>query len=784
MIDDSPFVSIAIGVTLALWLGLAAWALYTGLRMRGRAARAERETDRLGELLDSAPALSMIVRSDGRIEASDRLGDWLGLARVPNFLADLTADDVGLSEEDSTALVRDVAAAQKSGKSFTRAARAQGSSRTLLIRGAVASPGLAEPGSVILWFFDATESQTEIGRLGTEVTRLARAFEALAGLIEASPFPMWHRGSDLRLTLVNSAYVKAVEGTDAADVIERGLELVESSGGRTPFAMAAAAREANQVMTRTVPATIAGERRMMRVVDVPIGDAGVAGFAIDIEETEQVRSAFRRFAAAQRNMLDRLSAGVAQFGPDRALAFSNQPFQRIFAMKPEWLADRPEFDRVLERMREADRIPESRDFPGWKAERRGWFTSIEGAVEESWLLPGGTHLRVVAQPLPDGGLLLIFEDRTEQVQLESARDTLLRVRTATFNNLFEAIGVFAADGRLNMWNDRFREIWGFEESFLSTHPRVDMLANAAAEQLANPARAKLIRELVRVATVDRRQRGGRVALKDGRHFEFAAVPMPDGNALFTMLDISDSRRIEQALRDRNEALEEADRVKTAFVANMSYELRTPLTSIGGFAEMMKEGYAGDLSDQATDYVGAILSSVERLGVLIDGVLDLTQSDAGGFPMDMAPVDLSALATEVAKGHEAVIGAKSLDFALELDPSLGEITGDARRLGQAIGNMLKNAVALTPEGGRILLHGSGDGAAARIVVSDNGQGIAEKEQARIFDRFSRAAERSPDGDDAFGLGLPLARQYAEAHGGTLTLYSVHGEGTVLTLELPR
>lgn len=782
--DNSPLVSIAIGVALALWLGLAAWALYTGLRMRGRAARVEREAERLAQLLESAPALPMIVGADGRIEASERLGDWLGLGRVPNFLADLTNDDVGLAEGDTAALVREVSVAQKSGKGFTRAARAQGSSRTLLIAGSVAHAGMAEPGSVILWFFDATESQTEIGRLGTEVTRLARAFEALAGLIEASPFPMWHRGPDLRLTLVNSAYVKAVEGVDAADVIERGLELVESSGGRSPFAMAAAAREASQVMTRTVPATIGGERRMMRVVDVPIGDAGVAGFAIDIEETEQVRGAFRRFAAAQRNMLDRLSAGVAQFDPDRALVFSNQPFQRIFAMKPEWLGDRPEFDRVLERMRETGRIPESRDFPGWKAERRGWFSSIEGSVEESWLLPGGTHLRVVAQPLPDGGLLLIFEDRTEQVQLESARDTLLRVRTATFNNLFEAIAVFAADGRLNLWNDRFREIWDFEETFLSTHPRVDILARAAAERLANPARAKLIRELVRVATVDRRQRGGRVALKDGRHFEFAAVPMPDGNALFTMLDVSDSRRIEQALRDRNEALEEADRVKTAFVANMSYELRTPLTSIGGFAEMMREGYAGDLSDLAQEYIDAILDSVARLAGLIDGVLDLTQSDTGGFPMDDSRVELYALAEEVANDHIAAMAAKSLDFAIELDPSLGAISGDAKRLGQAIGHMLKNAVALTPDGGRVLLHGSGDAHVARIVVSDNGQGLDKKEQARIFDRFSRFAERNPDGDDAFGLGLPLARQYAEAHGGTLTLYSVPGEGTMLTLELPR
>src|SRR5262249_48374176 len=204
------------------------------------------------------------------------------------------------------------------------------------------------------------------------------------------------------------------------------------------------------------------------------------------------------------------------------------------------------------------------------SERRQWFLS-QAPQEENWLLRDGIHIRVVAQPLPDGGLLLVFDDRTEQVQLASARDTLLRVRTATFDNLFEAIGVFASDGRLNLWNNRFRDLWQFDEDQLAAHPRVDTLTPHLAKKLKNPAHAALMRELVRGATVERKQRKGRVSLTDGRDFEFAAVPLPDGNALFTMLDITDARVIERALRERNEALEEADRLKTAFVSNMSYE---------------------------------------------------------------------------------------------------------------------------------------------------------------------------------------------------------------------
>ncbi|HEV2568055.1 ATP-binding protein [Sphingomonas sp.] len=775
--------ALIVGVLLALWLGGAAWALITGLQLRRGAQAAEERSARLQALLDSAPALVVIVGLDDRIDASDRLADWLGLIDPPRELGDLSRSDGGFSEADLALLRQDVATARAAASGFYRVVKPQGSSRTLTIRGGPAPAALGFDGAVVMYLFDATEIRSEMARLTEEADRLAQAFEALSGLIEASPIPMWHRGPDLRLSLVNSAYVRAVEGASAADVIQRGLELVEAAPGRNPIAAAAAARESGQTRSRVLPATIAGERRSLQVVDVPLGDAGVAGYAIDVEELEQARAAFKRFAEAQRDLLDRLSAGVAQFEADRSLSFYNQAFMRLFSMKPEWLAEGPEFERVLDRMREANRVPEARDFRAWRDERRGWFISASEGQEENWMLPGGTHLRVVAQPLPDGGLLTIFEDRTEQVSLASARDTLLRVRAATFEHLFEAVGVFAADGRLQLWNQKFRDTWELEDEFLNSHPRVDALADAASRQLTNPSRAAVIRELVRVATQERKQRNGRVALKNGRHYEFAAVPLPDGNALFTMLDISDSRRIEAVLRDRNEALEEADRVKTAFVANMSYELRTPLTSIGGFAEMLSGGYAGPLTPTAGEYVEAILESVARLSTLIDHVLDLTQSQAGALPLENRSVDLRRIAREAAKAVDAAAAEKSIQLAVELDKSLGSVTGDSRRLRQVLDNLLGNAVRFTPPGGRVLLHGEGSEGMARMVISDNGPGMTLKEQARAFDRFSRTSE-ARDRGSSLGLGLPLARQWVEAHGGTLTLVSEPGQGTAVTVELPR
>lgn len=768
-------------MVLALWLAVSAWALITGLSLRRSSRQARGQADRLADLLQSAPAIPMLVRPDGRLEAPDRLASWLGRTTVPAFLSELVADKGGLEPEHVRALAAEIKAAQRGSRAFALPVRARGSSRTLLVRGGPAGPDLADAGSIVLWIFDATESQSQIEDLRDQVGRYRDALEALSGVIEAAPMPVWHRTPDQRISLVNGAYVAAVDAVSAQQVIEQGIELVEAVDGLSPGASAALAANARTPTARMLPVTIDGERRLMRVVDVPLGQAGVAGYAIDMHELEEARAELRHLAQAHRDMLDRLSAGVVQFGANQLLEFCNQPFLSIFGLNPDTAATDTHFDRVLDAMRDAGLVPETPDFPAWRRERREWFQS-PSAQEETWRLRDGVHLRVYAQPLPDGGLLLIFEDRTEHVQLASARDTLLRVRTATLDNLFEAIAVFAADGRLHLWNSRFRQIWTVQEVMLATHPRVDELMAALADRLARPQQASLVQQLIRAATVERRQRGGRIAFADGRYFEFAAIPLPDGNALFVMLDISDSRRIEQALRDRNEALEDADRVKTAFVSNMSYELRTPLTSIVGFAEMMQSGYAGDLTAQARDYVDAIISSTTRLSRLIDNVLDLTQGAAGGLPIERRPVEVEPLLRAVADAFEARAQARSVTIALSIRPNVGAVTGDERRLRQAIDHVVDNAVRFVREGGRVLIHAEGTHKAVRIIVSDDGPGIDGKLQARLFDTFARFGRHSEG--QASGLGLPLVRQFVEAHGGSVGLVSEAGQGTIVTIDLPR
>lgn len=771
------FIAIA-GILMGLWVAIAATVIWQGLSMRRRALDALRKTVRLARLLETAPAIPVVVRSDGRLETSDRFSRLLGLSNTAQTLLEMHENDTaGLAENDLKNLDHLVRETQRTGKNFSLSLVVAGSDRRLMVIGNIADAIIYPNGAALLWFFDLTDTVRDLEQAHGDVDAARSAFASLAGLIEAAPIPMWHRSPDLRLNFVNQAYAASVGANDGDDVVENGIELIEPLNGATAKSFAANAAKEDVVKERLVSTTIEGERRNIRVFDIPLGPLGVAGMAIDVQEEVQLRGEIRRLSDAQRDLLNLISAGVAQFDPDHVLSFANQPFQRLFTFRDQWLSDKPEFARVLDRMRENGKLPEVRDFPEWRQERENWFLSAQ-PNEENWLLSDGTHLRVLAQPTPDGGLLLIFEDRTEQVQLASARDTLLRVRTATFDNLVEAIAVFASDGKLSIWNRQFAQNWQLSEDVLVKHPRLDEILPIIAGLLKKPAQVSIIAELLRMTTANREQRRSRIAFADGRLFQISTVPLPDGNALFTMLDMTDSIQIEQALRDKNAALLQADEIKGKFLGNMSYEFRTPLTSISGFADLLKVGIAGKLSKQAIEYVDAILLSADRLTQQINTVLDYSQGQAGALPIARAPVDMNEVLETLLIEKSALAERTGIDLKTEIKAGLGKIAGDEYRLHQAIGHIIDNAIQYGGAQGQALLIARSNRKEVEIIVSDSGPGISTSDQARLFSGL-------PNQNNAKqGLGLPLAKQLIEAHGGGFYIESKLGEGTTVIMRLPR
>ena len=469
---------------------------------------------------------------------------------------------------------------------------------------------------------------------------------------------------------------------------------------------------------------------------------------------------------------------MAIFGPQRRLAFHNTAFAELWGLEPAWLAEGPTHGEVLDRLRQRRRIPESADYAKWKARELGFYEKLDETPDELWSLPDGRTLRVVRQPHPFGGLLLLFSDITGELRLRAQYNGLVQVQQATLDKLNDAVAVFGSDGRLRLHNDAFERFWGLTAQAMSEAGDFDRVAELCTHLVHD---RQFWRDLkARVGDPDPQGRSpvsGETRTSDDRVIAFQTRPLPDGATLIAFDDITATRGLEQALADRSKALDDAERLKRDFVGNVSYELRTPLTTIIGYSELL-ESLGEALPDRSRAYVGAVRAAASQLAGSINDVLDMAQIDAGEMGLNLGDVSVEALIAD-AGGRVARAAAEAGVEVLVETPEgeVGVIRADERRLAQALDYLVMTAVRTAPRGGKVTIDARRTLGAVQVRVTDTGRGIPFHVQAHIFDRFIGRDRGGP------GLGLALVKALVELHGGWVSLESEPGHGATFTCHLP-
>ena len=770
--ENSPLPLLVIAAAIAVFI----WAIFvvrkfyaSEQRSRQRIINLEAELNEAEAALTAEPNILMIWR--GRKGAPERIvGDMRGTAKVPADEAELMHFEVWLEAESAHALTSAIDQMRENGTPFNIGVRT-------LEGELLEADGRTAGGLTTLRLRPLSGERSSTMELTHDTRKLARQVERLSGILDSAPIAIWLRDDDGKLIWVNKTYLKAMDVAESDAILDGGPELFDQSG--VSFEDTGQDSDEN-IRHGQTHAVIHGANRALEIHDVTMDEIS-AGFAIDNTALEEVQKELKRHVRSHASTLDKLTSAIAIFGPDKRLKFYNAAYSSLWNLDPDWLDTHPLDGEVLDRLRTDRKLPEQANYRDWKESQLSAYTNLD--VRESWWhLPDGQSLRAIAEQHPFGGVTYMYENVTEKFALESRYNELIGVQRETLDNLHEGIALFGTDGCVKLYNPSYSRFWQLDKEFLERQPHIDQLIEQCQALHDDAAMWDELKYCVTELSENRKPLQGRITRADGMVFQYAGVPMPDGNTLLTYVDLTASAGIEKALRERNEALEAADKLKTNFLSNVSYELRTPLTNIIGFAEGLSIGIAGELQAKQHEYLRHIRSSSGDLLSIIDAILDLTTIDAGAMELKLAEIDVAQIMQETAEAASDQITLRDLTLNIELAEDADTFTGDRKRIGQVLSNLLSNAIGFSSKGAVVRMGARRDGDEMLLWVADTGRGIDEEFQSEAFERFQSRPiagghHRGP------GLGLAIVKSFVELHSGQVSLLSKIDRGTTVICRLP-
>lgn len=634
--------------------------------------------------------------------------------------------------------------------------------------------GRASSGRAVLRIRDVAGYKRDISRIIDGHEGLARDIRSSRAILNALPMPVWFCDHEGRLTWTNEAYAATVEAS-SDEVVEKQIELLEQRQREGLLK----ALNTTPRFRRRINLLFGNERRVHDLMAVRLQNT-VAIAAVDVTELELAQSELSQQSEAFDRTLNHVATAIAIFNAERRLVFANEAYVNLWGLDPQWLRAQPRDTELFDRLRELGRLPEVVNYREWRNTILDGNETISEA-DRWWHLPGERIVQLISEQRPDGGVTHLYIDETERLALESELKATLRVQSETIDGLKEGVAVFATDGRLKLWNSAFATIWQIDTDLLESGPHIDDIVERSTSLHEDADVWARLKESATALPDERVPFDGQMLRRDSSVVDFSVMPLPDGATLITFADVTASRRYERALVERNEALETAARMKNQFIGHVSYELRTPLTNIIGFTDLLGSSHLGELSDKQREYLQDISSSSNTLLSIIDGILDLATIDAGALELEVEYIDVREVIDSAIRGVQERAARAHLTLDLAIADDVKTFVADKARIRQVLYNLLSNAVGFSNEGETVLVTCWRETHEVILQVEDRGVGIPQEAQQRVFERFE--SDSRGQKHRGAGLGLSIVKSVVELHGGIMQLESTPGVGTRVTVRLP-
>lgn len=735
----------------------------------------QRHTAAIGRYISNEPSPAVGIL-ENRIETNAKAAALLGRARFDTLMDLCSALSAPELEARGETLHARLEKLRRTGAALKEPVKAGPGKADYILT------GFPTGNSVMLRFDDRAP---EIAAM-RKAQAADRARIRVEEILDRLPLPVWWRDpKSMKIAGGNRIYAHAVGLEDSAAVSTANRDLLTGLVGDEGTALARRALSRSTPQSESHHVVINGTRQLFDFSEQRLDEDGtVLGFGENQTSLEAMQTSLAENVAAQDAILENLLTAVAIFGPDKRLNFYNSAYADLWSLETEFLDSQPSFEEVTSLLYDRRQMPETIDQRAEMRARLELFTSVVETREELLHLPDERSIRLLIAPHPKGGLFFQFEDVTDSLALERSFNTLTQVQQATLNNLYEGFAVFSRDGRLRLHNRAYQEIWKLSDADLRGSPHVSQLLEKIRHLIPESENWENFKRDTILAITEPKSDAGRYEFTDQRIIDRVEVPLPDGQCLMLYLDVTDSLRVQRALEERNAALENADLLKSRFISNMSYELRTPLNTIIGFTEILQSGLAGPLNTRQEDYVSNALEASQHLARMVGDILDLATIQAGFMQLDIREADIAEIVADLVQSARPMADEKSI--AISHDETANPLVAacDTERIRQVLSSLISNAIKFTPEGGTVEVHAMPPAAGVpeiRVVIEDTGGGISEEDRERVFESFVQASSGTKQ--SGAGLGLALSKSLIELHGGRIVLDGASNGGTTATCFIP-
>ncbi len=594
-------------------------------------------------------------------------------------------------------------------------------------------------------------------------TQLA-ASSLTAQSLEQLSIPLWQREANGNIIYANAAYRAIIQQNPSPSSAPISNLFNDAQN------IAQIALEKNSSYSERRHVIVNGERKYYEITEITIGNPPThsIGYALDLNEIEEKDRTLKQHLSVQADLLESSRSAIAIFSADKRLRFYNNAFMSFWELDEKFLSGEPKYGEILDRLRDTRKLPEQANFQEFKRECLSMFTNLIEKKDDFFYLPNGKMLRQLVIPHEHGGLLMSYEDLTEQITQQQTYKTLVNVNKSTLDNLYEGVVVFGEDGRMQLCNPAYLRIWRLGDEIWDQKLHLQDILDLTAHLYDFIDNGELYKENLLSLITNRQASRQKLERTDGTIIDFSCVPLPDGATLMMYVDITDSALVEKSLRAEKKALEEADLIKSRFLSSISYELRSPLTSIRGFSEGLLRGYFGEVSQAHQHYLKAIYDSSVNLTNLIDNILDVASIDSGYMTLNVLEFDIRKAIDKVVFTAQAEANSKKCHLDVNCSDKIGRMTGDEKRIKQVLSNLLSNAIRFSQKDDVINFIIKTKGARKNILtftIETTGKFLSQEDQDRVFDRFYKAPT---DLSLNSGLGLTLAKSFIELHGGKIAI----------------